>query len=116
MKRTPLKRGTKPLKRTGSLKRSALRRITPKTAARRRRQAQGTAEAVKNSNGCCPECGKPFDYFNRPGRHHKVPRGLGGSDAPENQRLEGWTCCHEKEKGGLTAAAKFDQERKTKGY
>jgi hypothetical protein len=101
LKRTALKRGNKPLKRT------ALRRITPKQAKRLRQQAQGTQQAVIEAGGICPECGEPFKPWNPAGRHHPVPRGLGGRD----DQVQELCCmlCHEKKKGGLSKAAEQDK-------
>jgi hypothetical protein len=93
LKRTPLKRGNKPLKRT------ALRRITPKQAKRQRQQAQGTQQAVIEADGICPKCHKPFTEFNPASSDHIIQRGKGGTDDPKNKRLR---ClrCHEKRHNG----------------
>jgi len=104
LRRTALKRGTKPLKRGNSLKKSPLRRITPKTASRRRKQCVETTRQASTNDGTCPKCGKPINYMNPLGRHHEIPKGVGGSDDPENETLEGW-CCHQKERGWMTKLA-----------
>lgn len=87
LRRTPLKRGTKPLNRTGTLKKSPLRRITPKQAKRLRNQSIETKKLVIEAEGICPECGQPFTPINPAGQDHIIQRGKGGTDAPENKRL-----------------------------
>lgn len=99
MKRTPLRRSTQPLKRTGSLKKSPLRRITPKQAKRSRKLTTMTQEAIEKANGSCPKCHKPFTVLNPASLDHKVQRGKGGKDNSENLRL---LCakCHDKRHNG----------------
>ena len=85
-RRTELKRGTA-LRRTKQLARVAAGRRVIAKAARRTRDT-GPSKATKallwqRANGCCEVCGRDLADGRYPfSRHHRRPRGSGGSSVP----------------------------------
>lgn len=88
------------LKRGNPLKKSPLRRITPKQAKRLRKQSTETKKLIEECEGICLECGTFNTLYNPLGQDHILQRGKGGSDDPKNKRLRCWNC-HQKRHNGM---------------
>lgn len=88
MKRSELKRGTKPLTRSQGLARKAEPGSTPKKSRRDTGPSRETRAMVfARDLGCCAGCGK----WVRGGQYsvqHRVARGMGGTSRPEANSLE----------------------------
>lgn len=90
----------KPLKRGNSLKKSPLRRITPKQARRLKKQAQDKQEVLKNMDEMlCPQCNRPLTPFNPLDPDHVIQRGKGGTDDPKNKKYK-CRFCHDRRHNG----------------
>lgn len=115
LKRTPLAKISskktahnaleKPLNNKNGLRKSTLRRISPKQQQRLKKQSIETKKLAEKAE-LCPETGQRFSEFNPANQHHIIPRGVGGSDSQSNKELISQKA-HEKKRKWMSRLAEM---------